>query len=65
VSLVLARRTGESIMIGDSIEVTVLYISQHQVKIGVRAPADVRVDRHEVYLRRKNEEEAKDGERQE
>jgi carbon storage regulator CsrA len=44
-------------MIGDSIEVTVLYISQHQVKLGIKAPDDVEIDRLEVRLR-------KDAERQ-
>lgn len=48
--LVLTRRTDESIMIGDDIEVKLLGIKEHQVKIGVVAPKHVAVHRKEVYL---------------
>ena len=48
--LVLTRKTDESIMIGDDIEVTVLAISGEKVRIGIQAPRDVPVFRHEVYL---------------
>jgi carbon storage regulator len=48
--LVLTRRENESIMIGDSIEVKLLDVKDHQVKIGIAAPKDVAVHRKEVYL---------------
>lgn len=47
--LVLARRTNESIMIGDDIEIVIVDINGDQVKIGVKAPRDVSVHRAEVY----------------
>jgi carbon storage regulator len=49
--LVLTRRTDESIMIGDLIEVSVLSIKGGKVKIGITAPDSVPVFRKEVYLR--------------
>jgi carbon storage regulator len=48
--LVLTRREDESIMIGDTIEVKLLDVKDHQVKIGIAAPKDVAVHRKEVYL---------------
>lgn len=48
--LVLTRRENESIMIGDTIEVKLLDVKDHQVKIGIAAPKDVAVHRKEVYL---------------
>ncbi len=48
--LVLTRRENESIMIGDSIEVKLLDVKDHQVKIGIAAPKNVAVHRKEVYL---------------
>lgn len=47
--LALTRKKGDSIIIGDSIEVYVLGIKGDQVKIGVKAPRDVTVHRKEVY----------------
>ncbi|MEI6495054.1 MAG: carbon storage regulator CsrA [Actinomycetota bacterium] len=47
--LVLARRVGENIRIGDDIIVTVLELSRDQVRIGIRAPRSVTVHREEVY----------------
>lgn len=47
--LILTRRIGESLKIGDDITVTVLGINRNQVKIGVDAPADVAVHREEIY----------------
>lgn len=47
--LILARRIGESIRIGDNIEITVLSVNGNQVKIGTNAPKDVEVHRGEVY----------------
>ena len=48
--LVLTRKTDESIMIGDNIEIKVLDVRENQVKIGVRAPRDITVHRMEVYI---------------
>ena len=48
--LVLTRREDESIMIGDDIEVKVLDLKEHQVKIGIVAPRKIPVHRREVYL---------------
>lgn len=47
--LVLTRRTGESIVIGDSIVVTVLEVRGGQIRIGIDAPRDLAVHRSEVY----------------
>ena len=50
--LVLTRRTGEEIVISDVIRVTVVEVQGSKVRLGVTAPAPVRVDRHEVHDRR-------------
>jgi carbon storage regulator len=47
--LILARKINESIMIGDQIEISVVDIKGDQVKIGIRAPKQVKVFRQEVY----------------
>jgi len=47
--LVLTRQKNESIMIGDDIEVTLLEVRGDKVRLGIRAPADVRVFRKEIY----------------
>ena len=49
--LILTRRVGESLMIGDDVNVTVLGIRGNQVRIGVNAPKDVAVHREEIYDR--------------
>ncbi|WP_440468076.1 carbon storage regulator CsrA [Pseudomonas sp. YH-1] len=49
--LILNRRPGETIRIGDDIEVTVLSITGNQIRIGVTAPRDIEVHRQEVYER--------------
>lgn len=54
--LILTRRTGESIQIGDHIEVTVLGVNGNQVRIGIKAPKDVTVHREEIYRRIKEKE---------
>lgn len=53
--LILTRRVGESLMIGDDINVTVLGIRGNQVRIGVNAPKNVAVHREEIYERIKHE----------
>ncbi len=47
--LVLSRKSGETIIIGDDIEVTLLSINGESVKLGISAPRDVTVHRQEVY----------------
>lgn len=54
--LILNRRAGETLMIGDDITVTVLGVKGTQVSVGVGAPKEVRVYREEIYKRIKREE---------
>jgi carbon storage regulator len=54
--LVLTRKTNQSIMIGDDIEVSVLAVSRDKIRLGITAPRDVPVFRKEVYLSIKNED---------
>jgi carbon storage regulator len=49
--LILSRRPGETVMIGDDVTLTVLGVSGNQVRIGINAPKDVPVHREEVYER--------------
>ena len=53
--LVLTRKTNQSIMIGDEIEVSVLAVSRDKIRLGITAPRDVPVFRKEVYLSIKGE----------
>lgn len=57
--LILTRRMGETICIGGDVEVTILEIKESQVRIGVKAPKDVLVDREEIAIRRENERKAR------
>lgn len=56
--LILTRRVGETVMIGDEVTVTVLGVKGNQVRVGVNAPKDIAVHREEIYERIKNEEKA-------
>ena len=56
--LILTRRVGETVMIGNEVTVTVLGVKGNQVRIGVNAPKDVAVHREEIYERIKREEDS-------
>ena len=56
--LILTRRVGETLMIGDEVSVTVLGVKGNQVSIGINAPKDVAVHREEIYERIRQEQEA-------
>jgi carbon storage regulator len=55
--LILSRRIGEKLIIGDNVTVTILAVKGNQVRIGIEAPRNVRVDREEVHERILKEEE--------
>ena len=58
--LILTRRVGETLMIGDEVTVTVLGVKGNQVRIGINAPKTVAVHREEIYQRIKGEGETDD-----
>jgi carbon storage regulator len=59
--LILTRRVGEKLIIGENVTVTVLSVKGNQVRIGVDAPRDVKVNREEIYQRILTEEKALKG----
>jgi carbon storage regulator len=59
--LILTRRVGESVVIGEDVTVTVLGVKGNQVRIGINAPKHVAVHREEIFERIKNGRSAGDG----
>ena len=57
--LVLSRKPGESVTIGDEVRITVLSISGKQVRIGIEAPSDIAVHREEIYNKIASEQSTK------
>ncbi|KTD61618.1 carbon storage regulator CsrA [Legionella spiritensis] len=60
--LILTRRIGETLIIGDDVNITVLGVKGNQVRLGINAPKDVSVHREEIYLRIQQEKESSDTE---
>lgn len=58
--LILTRRIGEALIIGDDVNITVLGVKGNQVRLGINAPKDVSVHREEIYLRIQQEKESGD-----
>jgi carbon storage regulator len=56
--LILTRRAGETLMIGDDVSITVLGVKGNQVRIGIDAPKDVAVHREEIFDRIQDDQES-------
>jgi carbon storage regulator len=61
--LILTRRVGETVMIGDDVTITVLGVKGNQVRVGINAPKTVAVHREEIYERIKREQQGNVSER--
>jgi len=63
--LILTRRVGESVMIGDEVSITVLGVKGNQVRLGINAPRTIAVHREEIYRRIKREQAGGGGQHEE
>ena len=61
--LILTRRVGETVMIGNDVTVTVLGVKGNQVRIGINAPKNVAVHREEIFERIKREQQGETGDK--
>lgn len=59
--LILTRRVGEKLIIGDDVTVTVLGVKGNQVRVGINAPREVQVHREEIFNRIHNKEDSLNG----
>ncbi|MEE8059947.1 MAG: carbon storage regulator CsrA [Pseudomonadales bacterium] len=59
--LILMRRVGETLMIGDEVTTTILEVKGNQVRIGINAPKKIPVHREEIYYKIKNEKDSDEG----
>ncbi len=60
--LILTRRIGETLIIGDDVNITVLGVKGNQVRLGINAPKDVSVHREEIYMRIQQEKQGSESE---
>lgn len=54
--LILARRIGETMVLGEDVDITILGVKGNQVRLGINAPKDISVHREEIYLKIKQEQ---------